>query len=236
MSFCTQCGKPIAANARFCGKCGAELNKQETNHTPEPTQEQVPAATNNGVNKLQSSGSNLHRKRQKYDKKIIGGLIAIALIIGFYMFTPKQLTEQEYEDLVIELLVRDELAMNNFSDEIEYSGIHVGLDPVWSEDYKQLIEPAKTLEKEFGNLNETLKDVKPPEYFEYEHETLLKVFNAHKNMGSNLVSYLADGDEEYMESWEEYESRAEDYLEESIFLTEEYEDQIMQVYEKTRLD
>lgn len=31
MSFCTQFGNSVAAEARFCGKCGSEIIKKETN-------------------------------------------------------------------------------------------------------------------------------------------------------------------------------------------------------------
>lgn len=230
MIYCTQCGNSVGAAARFCGKCGSEIKKRETNQDP------LPAPTNSDVNSLQTAGSNPNRKKQKYSMKIIIGAIAIALIIGFYVMSPKQVTEREYEDLVIELMVRDNLAMENFSTEMEYSGIDIGMGPDWSEDYKQLVKPAKALEKDFSDISETLEDVKPPAYFEYEHETLLKVFNAHQNMASNIVSFMANGDEQYMESSDEYFDRAEDYIEESIFVTEVYEERLMQAYQQSGMD
>ena len=235
MGFCTQCGNSIEADARFCGKCGAEIKREDIVNSPEPIQKQLSDSVNKVINRLQNISSNPNWKNQKYNKKGIG-LIALALIIVFYMVSPNQLKEQEYEDLVIELLVKDEMATDNFSNEIAYYDIDTGFDAEWSEDYKQLIKPAKALEKDFKKLSKTLENVKPPEYFKYEHEILLKVFNTHENMASNLISYVESGDEKYMESFEEFENRADEYLDESIFVTEEYEEQIMQAYQNAKLD
>lgn len=235
MDFCTQCGNSIEADARFCGKCGSEIKKEDMDHSLEPIKEKLSDSHNKLINRLQNTSTYLTWKKKKYNKKIIG-LVALVFIIGFYMISPKQLTEQEYENLVIELLVKDTMVLENFSHEIEYSGIDIGFEPTWSEDYKQLVKPAKVLEKDFGKLSKKLENVKPPEYFEYEHQTLLKVFNAHKNMAANIVSYMDNGDEEYKESSEEFESRADEYLDESIFVTEEYKDQIIQAYQKAKLD
>lgn len=235
MGFCTQCGNSIEADARFCGKCGAEIRREDIVNSPKPIQKQLSDSANKVTNRLQNISSNPNWKKQKYNKKVIG-LIALALIIGFYMVSPNQLKEQEYEDLVIELLVKDEMATDNFSNEIAYYDIDTGFDAEWSEGYKQLIKPAKALEKDFKKLRKTLENVKPPEYFKYEHETLLKVFNTHENMASNLISYVESGDEKYMELFEEFENRADEYLDESIFVTEEYEEQIMQAYQNAKLD
>lgn len=230
MSFCTQCGNSVAAEARFCGKCGSEIKKRETGSEP------LPASTDSVVNPQQPAGSYPNRKKQKYSMKVIASAIAIALIIGVYVMSPKQLTEREYEDLVIELIVRDNRVMENFTTEVEYSGINIGMGPDWSEDYKQLVKPAKKLEKDYIALKAKLEGVKPPEYFVYEHETLLKVFNARQNMVSNIISFMSDGDEHNMELSDEYYDRAEDYMEESIFVTEEYEDRLLQAYQQSGMD
>lgn len=230
MSFCTQCGNSIEAEARFCGKCGSEIKKREINPGS------LPPSNNSGVNSTLTNGGDLNRKKQKYNKKIIVGAIAIALIIGFYVMSPKQLTEEEYENLVIDLLVRDNLAMENFYNEMDYSGIYIGLEPDWSEDYKQLVKPAKTLQKDFSDIRETLEDVKPPAYFGYEHETLLKIFRAHQHMADDIAAFLANGDEAHMDSSEEYYDRAEEYMMESIFSTEEYEERLMRAYQQSEMD
>lgn len=236
MEFCTQCGNKIETNARFCGKCGGEILREEGIRSLESIEQQTPASNNNGIGKLVNTVNNTNGNKRKYNKKVISALLVAALIIGIYIMSPKQLTEQEYEELVINLLVRDTVALDNFSNEIEYSGVEIGLDPVWSEDYKQLIEPAKTLEKNFSDLDEMLNDVKPPENFEYEHETLSKAFNAHKNMAADIVSFVTNGDESSMESSEEFGSRAEQYLEESIFSSDTYKEEIMRAYQNSRLD
>lgn len=229
MDFCTQCGNSVKAEERFCGKCGSELKKTQL------SRESSPVATAENINSVQANYSKPPRKIQKYNMKLIIAAIVVTLIIGYYVMSPKQLTEREYEDLVIELLVKNAAVMEEFSEEIEYSGIYMGYEPEWSEEYKQLIKPAKALEKDFGDLRKILEDVKPPKYFEYEHETLLKAFNAHQNMASNMVSYMTNGNEKYMDLSDEYYDRAEDYWDESIFFSDEYEDRIMQAYEQSGL-
>ncbi|TWT27733.1 zinc-ribbon domain-containing protein [Planomicrobium sp. CPCC 101110] len=233
MGFCTQCGNSIEATSRFCGKCGSEIKRQEPNQSLQAENKQ---STNSSGSRLQDPMHGQNTPKRKYDKKAIGIILAISICLIIYLGSPKKLTEQEYQDLAIEILVKDKLAMDNFSDAIDYSGIYMGLEPEWSEEYKQLIEPAKNLEKDFEDLSDRLEKVKPPEYFVYEHENLLKVLNAHKNMASNIGSYLIAGDEEYMELFEEYENTADEYLDESIFANEKYEEQVMETYRKMTID
>lgn len=236
MTFCTQCGNKLETNARFCGKCGTEIKGQELpeqnaalQHSPPA---QVPAPTPN----LNNTHQNSNKKKPASNKRLAIIVIAALLFLVFYLVSPKQLTELEYEELAIKLLVKDNLVMDDFGNAIEYSGVDIGYDPYWTEDYTQLVEPAKVLEREFAELGEMLEEVKPPKYFEYEHEILVKFFHAHKNMASDIVSYMSSGGEHFMESSEEYERRAEDYLEESIFLTDLYEDRIMEIYRNAILD
>lgn len=240
MNFCAQCGNSLETSARFCGLCGTEIKSQETSQSYQTLGKlkiQLSNTTDKVSHHFKNVSNNQKGQKQKYNMKVIGSIIVAVLIIGFYINSPKQLTEQEYEEMAIELLVKDNMAMDNFSNAIGDSGVQVGLwGAEWSEDYKQLIEPAKKLEKDFEELDEILENVVPPEYFEYDHNNLLKIVNAHRKMASDIGSFVAKGDEGDLESFEEYESRAEEYLDESIFLDDEYEDQLMEIYQKTKVE
>lgn len=223
MGFCTQCGNSFEADMRFCGKCGAEFKKQEMNNSSKPVNEQLTDLNNKVVVGLQNINSKLNWKKQKFNKKVIG-VTVLVLIIGFYMFSPKQLTVEEYEELALELLLKNDVAMDIFSNEIDNSGVHIGLYPDWSEDYRQLVKPAEDLEKELAKINKTLEGIKPPEYFIYEHENLLKAFSAHKSMASYVSSYMEDGNLDARYSYEEYEDIADGYFDKSFFLTGDFEE------------
>ncbi|WP_422123893.1 zinc-ribbon domain-containing protein [Planococcus sp. X10-3] len=223
MRFCTQCGNTLEANARFCGKCGMKTIQSPDDANPADTEPQSAVFIPN-------------KKKTKYNIKVIGVLIAAVIVAMVYMNTPKQLTEQEYEALAIELLVKSNLAMENYMNSIDFSGVDVGWDPYWSDEFKQLVEPANELENYFVRFAEILEDVKPPIYYEYEHVLLLKALAEHKNMASNIGLFMETGEEEYIEAADEYERRAEDYLEKSIFLTEQYEEKIRRMYSTTILD
>ena len=230
MSFCTHCGNRIEETAKFCGKCGAPIERQ---------QEAKPASNDSSV---KNAPANLKagpalQANGKSKKWKVGGIAAIALLmIGYFIMAPKQLSVQEYEELAINLLVADEMAMQEFGETVDYSGIYFGLSPDWSAEYRQFVEPAEQLERDFVQLRKELEKVKPPRQFEFEHETMLRAFAAHETMAASLGAYMETGREEHMESFEEYESRAEDYIEESIFASEQYEDRVYEAYQSSMMD
>ena len=163
--------------------------------------------------------------------------MAVALVaLIYFMVMPKQLSVQEYEDLAIKLLVADKVAMDEFGETVEYSDVYMGFEPDWTEEYRQFVEPAKKLEQDFVKLRKALEDVKPPSRFEFEHDTMLKAFNAHESMAASLITYMDTGREEHMEYFEDYESRADDYIEESIFASEQYEDRLYEVYQSSMME
>ena len=230
MSFCTQCGNPVEVTAKFCGKCGAGIEGKK-----QALQKNGPL--DSGVNPINSQPSAIPSSKKNQRNWKIGGLIAVALVaVIYFMVSPKQLSVPEYENLAIKLLVADELAMEEFGEAIEYSNVYFGFEPDWSEEYRQFVEPANKLEQKFGNLRKTLEDVKPPRQFEFEHETVLKAFVAHETMAASLGAFMNTGREEHIESFEEYESRAEEYIEESIFASEQYEDRVYEAYQSSMME
>ncbi|WP_409291333.1 zinc ribbon domain-containing protein [Peribacillus sp. SCS-37] len=228
MSFCTHCGSSLPTGAQFCGDCGsATVRGSRTAETlPAALEQMVPAGAPEPAGTVQSGLLN------KYGRKKVGIAAAVAAVIcaAFYIMSPKQLNEQEYSRLAIDLIVKGKIAQDEFRDTVDDSGVHIGLEPDWLEEYKKLQGPAKELVKDYEEIVEELEDVKPPETFKYEHENLLKAFSAHGNMASNIRSYMATGDEEYMELTDEYEDKADEYLEGSIFVTDRYQEKIMDRY------
>lgn len=230
MGFCTQCGSEVEKTAKFCGKCGAGI-KRENNV------QQVDSSVDEGISSGSTQFNAPPQAKKSQSNWKIGGIVAVAVVaLIYFMVSPKQLSVQEYEDLAIKLLVADEVAMEEFGEAIEYSDVYFGYEPEWTEEYRQFVEPAKQLEQDFVNLRKALEDVKPPSQFEFEHETMLKVFNAHETMAANLVSFMDTGREEHIEYFEEYESRAEDYIDESIFASEQYEDRLFEAYQNSMLE
>ncbi|WP_409296791.1 hypothetical protein V1498_02755 [Peribacillus sp. SCS-26] len=222
MRFCTHCGSSLPAQAQFCGDCGSAVVKE----VRAAQGIQVPEGA------VSQSRPSQFEMLNKYGRRKVGLAAAAAAVIctAFYLMSPKQLNEQEYSRLAIDLMVKGKIAQEDFRDAVDDSGVDIGLEPDWSEDYRKLEGPAKELVKDYEGIVEELEDVKPPDTFKYEHENLLKAFSAHGNMASSIRSYMATGDDEYMELTDEYEDKADEYLEESVFVTDRYQEQIMDRY------
>lgn len=69
MGFCTQCGNSIEADARFCGKCGAEIKREDIVNSPKPIQKQLSDSANKVTNRLQNISSNPNWKNRSTTKR-----------------------------------------------------------------------------------------------------------------------------------------------------------------------
>ncbi|HLU20927.1 MAG TPA: hypothetical protein VKZ77_00415 [Bacillaceae bacterium] len=130
----------------------------------------------------------------------------------------------------------NQIAQDKFRQAIKYSDVPLSLDPEWTPEYRKLVTPAENLIKDIEANTKRLKKVKAPEHLNFEQENLQRVLHAYKNMAVHMRSYVESGDENDFELYEEYENRAEDYLEDSIFVAERYEDTIREKYMKLRLN
>jgi len=219
LGFCTQCGSTLDTDSRFCGHCGAAVKGSQSKGNAVHVQNQ----NSNVVGSKPWLGKN---------KLIIVGLVAITIFTFIYMAIPKKLSEKEYVDLVVESIVKDQVAQDDFSDAVVDTEIDFGLDPDWSEEYKELEGPAKALKKDYEEILENFEEIKPPDSHKYDHENFIKAFNARKNMAENLRLYMKTGNEKNMDLFDEYEDQANDHLENSEYLLEQHKERIMKAYRK----
>ncbi|MFC5464780.1 hypothetical protein [Lederbergia graminis] len=226
MGYCIKCGNALKPGGNFCGHCGFAIEKNEE-ITPEILQQPQQVTT---------SVATQPKTARKNNKIWMAIVLALAVFIVYQVVTPKKLTEKEFTDLSIEIIVLNQIAQDKFRQAIKYSDVPLSLDPEWTPEYKKLVTPAEKLIKDFEANTKRLKKVKAPEHLQFEQENLQRMLHAYKNMAVHIRSYAESGDENDYELYEEYENRAEDYLEDSIFVAERYEDTIREKYMKLRLN
>ncbi|AQX56089.1 zinc ribbon domain-containing protein [Priestia flexa] len=223
MKFCTNCGNSLGGEDQFCSGCGAVINRSKK--ISEPVQKKQNASASR-VEEVIGTGKN--------NKKItIAGLILIIGVI-IYIMIPKKLTEAEYEQLALDLLVKDVAVQEQFSSSIENSSVDVNME--WDSEFKQLTKPAERAQGEFEDIYKELKGVKPPEMFEHDHELLLKAFHTHSELMIGAGEYFKTGNEEELEKVDEYENQAEDYLDQTAFSSGIYKERLMRRIEKLGIE
>ncbi|WP_210611165.1 zinc ribbon domain-containing protein [Priestia flexa] len=223
MKFCTNCGSSLGRENQFCSGCGAVINRSEKISEPVQKKQNTSALRVEEVVRMGKNNKQL----------TIAGLILIIGVI-IYIMIPKKLTEAEYEQLALDLLVKDVAIQEQFSRSIENSSIDTNME--WDSEFKQLTKPAERAQGEFEDIYKELKGVKPPEMFEHDHQLLLKAFHIHSELMIGAGEYFKSGNEEELENAEEYQSEAEDYLAQTSFSSGIYKERLIKRIEKLGIE
>lgn len=221
MGYCTECGNKLTANAKFCGTCGSPVSSEGMQPAPKARAAE------------QGSEFAVTRKPMHKNKVFVGVIAAVVVgIVIYMMITPKQLTEAEYDKLAVDLIAKEQVAQHRFLEAVEATGIDVGYDPYDKEELKQLSVPVERLMAEQKKIEKELQGVKPPKIYEQDHQFLLRLMEANKGMAASAKSFIETGDEVHLEQGDEFNDRADEYFDDSVFSTERYEARLSDRYDE----
>ncbi|SES92936.1 hypothetical protein SAMN05216389_103224 [Oceanobacillus limi] len=232
MNFCTQCGTRLEHGWVYCGNCGVLLHKDGIVDNLRQKRE-MKAISSNDVEEEsyfnKGIANSLPKTGSKGNKNVVKGIVVLAIVSLFLIFInlPKEMSEAEYAEYVIDFMVNQEKAFSDFHAGADEKGLYGG---EWTEEFHQLEESAEQLQQYIEKSHEQLQNIKPPEGFQTDHEEMLQVSSAYETAATNLVSYIETGDIEQRELMHENQGKAYEFFNNTTFSTPEYEDQLMDKY------
>jgi hypothetical protein len=225
MNYCEHCGYKLEGHVPFCGNCGARLVKNDQLQPVNVASPKQPFA-----NTQQPVTS--HAPITK-NKKMIGTIAAVVIAaIILFNFLPKKMSQTEYVNFVIDHLVGISMDHRNFGEFVNDSDVDFDTSDFSVAEARVLLKPAQQFQEKVANRYKELKKVKPPASFKNDHDHLLKAIDAQNNAAATFVSFIKSGDERYEDVYDQYEETASSYIENSIFATDLYQEQMEERYKQ----
>ena len=220
MNFCEHCGDKLKPSAQFCRNCGAHL-MADAEAVPDGNAHSSPIQPGNTRGNIYSFIRN---------KKFIGiAAIVIAAIILFN-FLPKKMNEPEYTQFAVEQLARLAADYYHFKEYVSDSNIDLDERYYSIAEGKALLIPAKEFQKKINQGYKDLNKIKPPNLYKQDHENLLNGFSSYEKAIAAFVSYLETGAENYEDVYDHHEEMADSYLENSVFGSDMFVEQLEEKY------
>ena len=223
MNYCEHCGHKLEGHVLFCGNCGARLDE---NDQLQPVN--VASSNQTFVNTQQPV---ISRTPITKNKKWIGTIAAVVIAaIILFNFLPKKMNEPEYVNFAMDHIVGMKVDYRNFGEFVDDADVDLSTSGFSVAEAKVLLKPAQQYQEKLENRYKELKKVKPPDNFKNDHDHIVKAIEAQKNAAATFVSFIKSGDQRYEDVFDQYEESASSYIENSIFATDLYQEQMKKRY------